>query len=307
MDTLLVTGNKNKAMDNYVRFGTKPAEGTLTVDGNTIIVTGLKLAKNASFTIVIEDLEVATDAGAAASYRWETELNIAEGTTTAVVADVAAESPTIYVVQRSNNAASPAVTFGIVGGENDITDIASPRYNASSKQHIRFKFTLAGTPIKGGAVWFDIPSTWARPSPTDVVDKATVKLVLADGTFADKIDDDTTLSVSGTRVRVNIAEAWPKNTVFTIQYGKDGDDDKYQGQVQPDGGDIEIIGRFNSGLDSRGHPASRIVVTIDNVADGSGTATISTNNSSDRRAVKAGSKGNTVTVTYTAEGRYGWR
>ena len=29
----LVTGNANKAMDNYVRFGTKPAKGTLTVDG----------------------------------------------------------------------------------------------------------------------------------------------------------------------------------------------------------------------------------------------------------------------------------
>ena len=196
-----------------------------------------------------------------------------------MVADVAAGSPTIYVVQRSNNAASPAVTFRIVGGEND-TDIASPRYNASSKQHIRFKFTLAGTPIKGGAVWFDIPSTWARPSMTDVAGRATVKLVDVAGAFVDKIDDDTTLSVSGTRVRVNIAKAKLIDTVFTIQYGKDGDDNKYQGQVQSDGGDLEIIGRFNSGLDSGGHPAGRIAVTIDNVADGSGTATISTNNSS---------------------------
>ena len=89
---------------------------------------------------------------------------------------------------------------------------------------------------------------------------------------------------------------------FTIQYGKDGDDNKYQGQVASEAGDLEIIGRFNSGLASRGHPAGRIAVTIDNVADGSGTATISTNNSSDRHAVKAGSKDNTITVTYTAEG-----
>ena len=76
----LVTGPKNKAMDNYVRFGTKPAEGDLVLDtdGN-IEVTGLELAKNASFTIVIEDLVVATGADAAASYRWETELNIAGG------------------------------------------------------------------------------------------------------------------------------------------------------------------------------------------------------------------------------------
>ena len=117
---LLVTGNANKAKDNYVRFGTKPAEGTLTVDGNTITVTGLKLAKNASFTIVIEDLEVSTVAANANMYPWDATLGgIA----------VVAGSPIVYVVQRSNNATTTAVTFEIVGdvdGTDGGTDHSIP-------------------------------------------------------------------------------------------------------------------------------------------------------------------------------------
>ena len=297
----LVYGNVNKAMDNYVRFGTKPAKGTLTTDGAIITVEGLELAKDKSFTIVIEDLQATDDSAEAHAHEWAADL---------VDTDVAAGSPSIYVVQESNNAATVAVEFEVVDDDNGL--ISSPRYSASEQGHIRFRFTLNGTPIKGGAVWFDIPRNWAPPSMTDALNRATVRLVtnpestpdaeLNPEKLVDEIDADTTLKVSGYEIRVNITKMVAKGTVFTIQYGKDGDDNKYQGQVASEAGDVEIIGRFNSGLASRGHPAGRIAVTIDNVADGSGTAMISTNNSSDRQAVKAGSKGNTITVIYTAEG-----
>ena len=126
----------------------------------------------------------------------------------------------------------------------------------------------------------------------------------------DKLSDDVVLKVQTRRVRVDIAKGAGKGTTgtaaitsITIQYGKDGSDDKYQGRVQRNADpNLEIIGYFNSGTSSSsGHPAGRAAVVVDNAKDGSGTATISTS-SSDRHSVKAGSDDNKVTVTYMAEG-----
>ena len=209
--------------------------------------------------------------------------------------------------------------FEIVGTNVFNTDwtevlrVTFPRYHAASKQPIRFKFDLTGTPIKSGSIWFDIPSGWAKPSLDDADGEATVDLIVADTANTagaadsdNELSEDIVLKTNGNQIRVDIAKGAGKGTpitFITIQYGKAGNDDKYQGRVQRDADpNKEIIGRFNSGTSgSRGHPAGIASVTIDNAADGSGTATISSS-SSDRRSAKAGSTDNRVTVTFKAEG-----
>ena len=145
-------------------------------DNDIITVSELEIGKGSTFQIKINKLQVPSDVAHADIYTWTTTM--ATGTTSPVAL---AESPKLYVVRESNQGLGFAANFEIVDNAFDTGGglrVDFPRYNAASKQHIRFKFDLIGTPIKSGSIWFDIPKNWAAPSLTDVEGKATVDLIV---------------------------------------------------------------------------------------------------------------------------------
>ena len=289
----------NPRGENYVSVST----GTLDLNAGNIIVTAVKLTKNASMTVTIARAEVNAVNG---SYVWDTMLagtTLAAGSPSLLVASDAKESVTFSIIEMPDTEVNHATASLL---------ISLPHYPAASKQNIRFRFKTT-TPIKGGYVKFSIPSTagWVQPSLTDVKGKATVKLVSwnADNSTETLVtpaaDADMTLAVSGNQITVNIKEFVPIATAdsiadsITVQYGTGTGD--FQGMVQNRAqADLEILGRFKSGVSTRDFPAAAPVsVRIGNVAAGSGTAMITSPSS---HTVKAGSKSNNITIVYRAAG-----
>ena len=292
----LVLQSLHPREENHISVST----GTLVISDGNISVTGVKLNKNASMTVRISRAEVDAPNG---SYEWVTSLAdtpLAAGSPSLLVASDAKESVTFSIIEMPDTAANHAAARVIL----------LPHYPAAGKQNIRFRFKTT-TPIKGGYVQFNIPSSdgWVQPSLTDVKGKATVKLVSWDAAadppetlVTPAADADMTLAVSGNQITVNIKEFVPialTGDSITVQYGIGTGD--FQGMVQNRAqADLEILGRFKSGVSTRDFPAAAPAsVRIGNVAAGSGTAMITSPSS---HTVKAGSKSNNITIVYRAAG-----
>ena len=93
-------------------------------------------------------------------------------------------------------------------------------------------------------------------------------------------------------------DATNQDNVITIQYGTTGD---FRGMVQRNAqADLEIIGRFSTGVSGTLYPAdSPVIMRIGNVEAGSGTAMLT---SPSNHQVEAGSDDNTIRIVYRAAG-----
>ena len=308
----LVTGSANAQADNYVTTS-GGGDVALTIPGNVITLTGLDLAKNASFTVRINRAQLAPGDPpvdiVAGAYPWATTLAPAGVTGVALTAG----NPTLYIVNVNDD-----VAFDIVDADGTTVN-NFPHYPAASERNIYFQFALS-TPIKGGKLQFSVPNGWRQPSHTDVAGKARVKLLQRadDGTFVDDdtaagtppanlvdkygADDNVVITASGNQITVAIKTL--NGTVtdpinVTIQYGNGTGD--MQGMVQRNAqADLEIIGRFSTGVSGTLYPAdSPVVMRIGNVEAGSGTAMIT---SPSPPTVEAGSDDNTIRIVYRAAG-----
>ena len=299
----LVTGNANAREDNYVTHS-GGGDATLAVDNtnNTITLTGVDLAKNGSLTVRISRAVLASTADPpvpipAGAYGWATTLN-----------GGAVTEPTLYIVNVNDD-----VEFDVLNA--DFTGIDElPHYPAADERNIRFRFTTR-TPIKGGKLQFRIPNGWRLPSHTDVAGKARVKLLGPDNTntppdddsdpdLVDKYgaDDNVTFTTSGNQITVSIKTLDGTATTpitVDIQYGNGTGD--MQGMVQRNAqADLEIIGRFSTGVSGTLYPADDpVLMRIGNVEAGSGTATITRPSS---HTVEAGSDDNEIRIVYRAAG-----
>ena len=303
----LVMGSANAQADNYVTVS-GGGDGVLTIPGNVITLTGLDLPKNGSLTVTIRRAVLASDATppvpiVAGAYGWGTTLNTG-----------AVTEPMLYIVNVNDD-----VAFQVLNAAGDAVDTL-PHYPAASERNIYFQFTTM-TPIKGGKLQFGIPTGWRQPSHTDVAGKARVKLLQrADdtGAFVDDdtatgtppanlvekygADDNVTFTTSGNQITVNIkalaaTAAAPRSV--TLVYGNGTGD--MRGMVQRNAqADLEIIGRFSTGVSGTLYPAdSPVVVRVGNVEAGSGTASITSPSS---HTVEAGSDDNTIRIVYRAAG-----
>ena len=286
------------ASDNYVQGPRTLPEGVeleINTDGDLITWTKLDLGAGDTFKTTIANVDIP---GTSDEYSWGTKVWTGEAEPGGDVAELPA-APTLFVVKKAD-----AVDFEILQADNDMTE-RFPRYHAASEQPIGFKFTATDTPIKDGSVWFEIPSTWTRPSLSDVEGRATVRLVENPAsapddntnpeTLVEKIGDNT-LSVSSYEITVDI-KTLAKEGFITIQYGTAD----FPAAVQDSAEDgVEIIGYFDSGLGSSNR-AGAVQVEIANADDGSGTATIKTM-PRPYDSVNAGSTDNTIEVTFEAEG-----
>ncbi len=302
----LVTGSGNAQADNYVTHS-GGGDATLAVDNtaNTITLNGLDLAKNASFTVRISRAQLSPDGTdiVAGAYPWVTTLG---GTA------LTAGNPTLYIVNVNDD-----VAFDVLNAAGTAVDDLA-HYPAASERNIYFQFALS-TPIKGGGLRFNIPNGWRGPSHTDVAGKARVKLLQRadDGTLVDDdntdtipanlvdkygADDNVVVTASGSQINVAIktlngTAASPMNV--TVVYGVGTGD--MRGMVQRNAqADLEIIGRFSTGVSGTYYPAdSPVIMRIGNVEAGSGIASI-TNPAS--YTVEAGSDDNTIRIVYRAAG-----
>ena len=305
----LVTGSANARADNYVTVsGGGDVALDLTTAVGSITLTGLDLPKNGSFTVTINRAALTSTADppvpiVAGAYGWGTTLNTG-----------AVTEPTLYIVNVNDD-----VMFDIV----DVTGTAAtvndlPHYPAASERNIYFQFALS-TPIKGGGLRFSIPNGWRGPSHTDVAGKARVKLLERDaaGAFVDTdtadaipanlvdkygADDNVVVTASGSQISVAIktlngTATTPMNV--TIAYGVGTGD--MRGMVQRNAqADLEVIGRFSTGVSGTYYPAdSPVIMRIGNVEAGSGTAALT---SPSNHQVEAGSDDNTIRIVYRAAG-----
>ena len=316
-DLTLVMGSANARADNYVTVsGGGDVALAITTD-NDISLTGLDLAKNGSFSVTINRAVLSSTSDAdppvttvtpAGAYEWATSL-VPEGGTGG---DLATD-PTLYIVNVNDD-----VAFDIVNADGaTVNDL--PHYPAASERNIYFQFEIS-TPIKGGGLRFNIPNGWRGPSHTDVAGRARVKLLErgADGTTlvdtdtADAIpanlvdkygaDDNVVITASGSQISVAIKTLNGTATTparVTVVYGNGTGD--MRGMVQRNAqADLEIIGRFSTGVSGTYYPAdSPVIMRIGNVEAGSGTASITSPAS---HTVEAGSDDNTIRIVYRAAG-----
>ena len=299
----LVTGVANAREDNYVT-SSGGGNGVLTVDNtaNTITLADLDLAKGGSLTVTINRAVLSSTADPpvpipAGAYGWETTLNTG-----------AVTEPTLYIVNVNDD-----VDFQVLNEAGDGVE-GDPHYHAAEERNIRFRFAI-GTPIKDGKLRFKIPNGWRKPSPTDKAGEARVKLLGPDNTnvpddadslpdLVDKYgaDDNVTFTTSGQEIIVSIKTLTGTATTpvnVDIQYGN-GDGDM-RGMVQRNAqADLEIIGRFSTGVSSRYYDADApVLIRVGNVEAGSGTAEIT---SPRPPTVEAGSDDNTVKILFKAAG-----
>ena len=157
---------------------------------------------------------------------------------------------------------------------------------------IVFTFIADRTPIQKGEVSFRIPPDWTTPT-VKADDPGEVSIAIdPDGPEARRVatvvTDIKKVSIGGSKeITVTVDELARTGTVV-VTYKK--------GMVQRTAGEVEIKGYFKPGGGLPERASDIQDVTITNVADGSGTATI------DRDSVDAGSNDNRIIIRYKADG-----
>ena len=172
-------------------------------------------------------------------------------------------------------------------------------YPAASKQDITFRFVAGNTAIKGGTLSFRIPNGWTTPIPVDadatvIKEGETGATIDADGTAGEgaAVPIVTEKISTGRTVTITV-DALPQGGIIDVLYSN--------AIVQDSADTVDIIGEFKTTSSARSRRAGRVEVEVTNVADGSGSATMSTG-SSPAYTARAGSTENSVTIVYKAVG-----
>ena len=202
----------------------------------------------------------------------------------------------LYAVRSKN----VDVAFNVLSGTALLDHVT---YSAASKQSIIFRFEADNTSIKGGQVSFNIPRAagWSTPIAEDtkkVKDGEVTATIDKDGTVGDGAATKIAAGEIKTGRQVTITvDALPQGGHVDVTYSN--------AVVQYTADTVDFIGEFKaSPADRLPRRAGRVEVEITNVADGSGSATISTGTSPAHTA-RAGSTDNKITVKFTAPGSMG--
>ena len=244
------------------------------------------LGKGATFTKTINELAVT---GTSGIYEWDVWLVTSDPTTSNNAPDleVAETLPVnkFYVLQAGSDPLLPDVSFK--------SNAPTGGYEAATKQTIEFVFTAGSTPIRKGNVSFELPPAgttgWTAPHTGDGDGKITVQTDqdAANTGSAPAAYDKKYVTTSGQTITVKLDEL-PKGGRVIVTYTN--------GMVQRTAGEVKIASHFLSGGSLPRRVSNVEEITITNVADGTGTATITPDN------VEAGSNDNTLTVTFKTEG-----
>ncbi|MYE87693.1 hypothetical protein F4X33_01675, partial [Candidatus Poribacteria bacterium] len=161
-------------------------------------------------------------------------------------------------------------------------------FHAASRATITFTFTANTTPIRDGSVSLTIPSDLGSP-PTTAKDTAGRVTVESEGTL-----ETNQRLVSGRRVTVAIKRLDIGQSVM-IKYGTDVDDKESEKAVLHHAADeaVTVSGSFRTSLGNRSVNAT---IRLNNVVDGSGSATLSPT------SIAAGSNNQAIEVIFTAAG-----
>ena len=138
---------------------------------------------------------------------------------------------------------------------------------------------------------------WDKPEPksADAKTAGKVGLKITDGTSAKVDDDKNAIPEISKRVITVKLERLAKGGVVTVTYGTDGVGRAQVQKDKPSSGKITIDGRFRTSSGSRS--AGTVTVNIDNVADGAGSAEITSS-----ATIEAGSNNGQIQVKFTAAG-----
>ena len=221
------------------------------------------------------------------------------------------------------------------GASQEVTTL---RYHAASEVVVALRFEAEHTAVKDGKLYVDIPPGWSPPKAPDYA-----KLGKLDKDGSDAASIDETNEQSGDQpegaviVQVgpstisdvaNFLNAATANANYKVPLGKDRKTNKiilstgkitidnaqlakgevmlirYKTKVQHNAGRADFDARFKASPSPGERDAGTVEVWIDNVEDGTGTATIRVDAPTVTVAntVRSGSEDNTVTVTFTAIG-----
>ena len=272
----------------------------LATEGTAVSTAG------ATFGDILDDAQTAPTGGrdddaGDGIYPFYTTININAGETDGVLeGDSDAD---LYAIRGQNNDVTfkiwkPADAADTTIGDTELVNEVS--YPAASVQDLTFRFEAAGTAIKDGTFSFRIPRSWDKPravDPDNVKPGETTSSIDFDGDGTVDADDgdgplDKKKISADYTVTVTVDEL-PKGGYIDVVYST--------ATVQHNADTVDIIGEFKTFKNARSRRAGRVEVDITNVADGSGSATISTG-TSPAYTVRAGSVDNTITVVYTAAG-----
>ena len=210
----------------------------------------------------------------------------------------AADDADLYAVRAQNADATFRAWVPSTADDTTIDDaelMDHVTYPAASKQSITFRFVAVNTAIKGGTLSFRIPNGWTAPrivDPDNVQPGETTAMIDADGagTGAAAAIDKAKISYGHT-VTVTV-DALPKGGIIDVLYS--------DAVVQPNADTVDIIGEFRTRSGASARRAGRVEVEVTNVADGSGSATISPSGAN--ATARAGSIDNRIVITFTAAG-----
>jgi hypothetical protein len=190
--------------------------------------------------------------------------------------------------------AIPSADFPVVEVTNalDGTGIATAttdpeNVTAGGPVEINFTFNPAGT-MDGGAIRLTVPDGWSAPQKNTAGGEG---YTTADTTGNAAVSD---LNISGRNIDVSIGQATSGDSIIVV-YGKGR-----TAKAQPD------VGTGSFSVESKGSASGTLTelltgpidIPVGTAGDGSGTATAQATPS----PVPAGSSGNTVAITFRAEG-----
>ena len=189
------------------------------------------------------------------------------------------ELPILSVTKTSGE----AVNFEIVGDST---------FPAGSEQTIAFRFTATSTAIRDGSVSLTIPE--ALGSAPTITEEAAgrVKVDISNGTLAK--DQALEPGISGRTITVGVKRLDVGGSV-TITYGHPGDKGK-EAVLSDVSGDVQVTGTFKTSASASTRTAGTATVTIGNIVDGAGVATLSP------LTVEAGSNHRVIEVVFVADG-----
>ena len=165
--------------------------------------------------------------------------------------------------------------------EVDKTDL-----RALNEETLEFKFTAATTAIRDGYVSFRIPAALGT-APTTADAAGEVAVSISGGRLQNNYKDTL---ISGRTITVQIKRLDVSGFV-TVLYGHDK-----KALLHYEAGTVKIPGTFRTSSSSSVRTAGEVEITLGNVPDGKGDATLRP------LTIEAGSGTGAITVEYTAEG-----
>ncbi len=278
-------GDEILQKDNSDDYGyvSGPSSSDLTIiDGDTIKWTGITLRKNRTLRTTIRRVDILPTAD---NYSWTVKVNgiiLIDDPTTRDLD----ERPVLSVVSTSGN----PVLFEIDGDTS---------FHAASQGTIIFKFTTESTPIRNGRVSLTIPSDLGSAPTTAEGRPGRVTATIERSGEPVEAKQPT---VSGRTVNVAVKQL-AIGGIVKVKYGDtttdDGTtDDRQKAEFHHVANDaVRVTGTFRvSSSASTRSVGRRPMVTLKNVADGTGSATLSPT------AVEAGSDNRTIEIVFTAAG-----